>query len=765
VQRSLDILGSKSANNDPRVAELKNALLALKLNELEVDVNSPQLMLHDELALLQNYVNLNVGSVLGEVHQGSSMPIPPPSTNHVHVSAASASSISIAADTEKIRALELENNNLRSLLKEAQSELSAVTLEQEKFLATAGSQSQQQSSETQELRSKLATLEKKFRELEADAKAKDSQLASKDEELRRANAAMQAAMEKSSSTSSTISEQLQQANLKIQSLEAQIQSMSKEHESKLSAKTQELQAIADKRVEELRAKLENEKEVMMDAMTQEVEAVEAAKHQEQEAMQQKLKSLETSMESLRRTNNQLTGAVVKVQSNARSVATAAANLKQDVRRELADYQRFMSSMFTGSLVGKIKALGEQFNIVNARYKRELTERKKLHNLVQELKGNIRVFMRCRPPTAKEIDQFGPDQLCVAFPNPGEVRVFNEKNREKNWEFDEVFGVDSTQEDVYRDVSDLVVSVLDGFNVCIFAYGQTGSGKTWTMSGPPDNRGVNFRALNELFERTQSRASDFRDVITVSILEVYNEEIRDLMVDPREQEKLDIRQGEFGNYVPGLTSIAVNNLDQVIDLLAVADRFRSQTQTNMNEHSSRSHMMMTIQVVSESRVTGLTTRGKLNLVDLAGSERINKSGATGQALKEAQNINKSLSALGDVIAARAAKQNHVPFRNSTLTYLLQDSLSQDSKTLMIVCASPMLFNSEETFCSLNFASRVRTVELGRASKNVSGAGGAATSAASASSTSAGMSAAGSAKSSTASSAASSSKRQSLGPGVR
>ena len=108
------------------------------------------------------------------------------------------------------------------------------------------------------------------------------------------------------------------------------------------------------------------------------------------------------------------------------------------------------------------------------------------------------------------------------------------------------------------------------------------------------------------------------------------------------------------------------------------------------------------------------------MDLAGSERLNKSGASGAALKEAQNINKSLSALGDVIAARANKQSHIPFRNSTLTYLLQDSLSQDSKTLMFVCVSPVLYNSEETFCSLNFASRVRSVELGRATKNTVGA---------------------------------------------
>ena len=130
-------------------------------------------------------------------------------------------------------------------------------------------------------------------------------------------------------------------------------------------------------------------------------------------------------------------------------------------------------------------------------------------------------------------------------------------------------------------------------------------------------------------------------------------------------------------------------------------------------------------MSEIVRTGQCMRGRLNLVDLAGSERIARSGATGQALKEAQNINKSLSALGDVIAARANKQGHIPFRNSTLTYLLQDSLSKDSKTLMICCVSPTLDSAEETYCSLNFAARVNSVELGKATKNAvmpSGGGG-------------------------------------------
>lgn len=243
-----------------------------------------------------------------------------------------------------------------------------------------------------------------------------------------------------------------------------------------------------------------------------------------------------------------------------------------------------------------------------------------------------------------------------------------------------------------------------------------------MSGPPDNRGVNTRALEDLFRKSSDRSEDFTDTISVSLLEVYNEEIRDLLNESGIQEKLDVKMGEHGNYVPGLRQVPVSSIDDVFTLMAIADKNRSSTYTNMNEHSSRSHMMLTVSITSIFKSTGATSRGKLNLVDLAGSERINKSGAQGVALKEAQNINKSLSALGDVIAARASKAGHIPFRNSTLTYLLQDSLSQDSKTLMIVCVSPVIFNAEETFCSLNFAARVRTVELGKATKNTSGSSG-------------------------------------------
>lgn len=200
-------------------------------------------------------------------------------------------------------------------------------------------------------------------------------------------------------------------------------------------------------------------------------------------------------------------------------------------------------------------------------------------------------------------------------------------------------------------------------------------------------------------------------------------IRDMLAPPAAAEapRLVIRDGGpgVGTFVQDLTSTPVTAAAEVYGIMRTGYKNRTTFATNMNEHSSRSHCLLTVSVSAVQRTTGTTMRGKLHLIDLAGSERVSRSGATGDRLKEAQAINKSLSALGDVIAARVEKRGHVPFRNSTLTYLLQDSLSGDSKTLMFLCLSPALVNAEESFCSLNFAARVRNVELGKASKHVSG----------------------------------------------
>lgn len=246
-----------------------------------------------------------------------------------------------------------------------------------------------------------------------------------------------------------------------------------------------------------------------------------------------------------------------------------------------------------------------------------------------------------------------------------------------------------------------------------------------MEGTESSRGVNYRALETLFALRDERKSDARYEVAVSLLEIYNENIHCLLTPRMGSDgptRIAVREGPQGVFVPDLTIKPVESLDDVLKIMKMGYKNRTSFATNMNEHSSRSHCMLSVYVSGTNRVTGVTARGKLHLVDLAGSERVSKSGVTGDRLKEAQNINKSLSALGDVIQARMEKRGHVPFRNSTLTWLLSDSLSGDSKTLMFVNLSPILSNAEETVCSLNFASRARNVEMGKATKHVSAGSG-------------------------------------------
>ncbi|EFJ06103.1 hypothetical protein SELMODRAFT_162627, partial [Selaginella moellendorffii] len=297
-----------------------------------------------------------------------------------------------------------------------------------------------------------------------------------------------------------------------------------------------------------------------------------------------------------------------------------------------------------------------------------------------------------------------------------------KELRKSFCFNRIFGPRATQESVYLDTQPLIRSVLDGYNVCIFAYGQTGSGKTYTMSGPDnlteETWGVNYRALHDLFKITTDRKNLFQYEIVVQFLEIYNEHLRDLLTGDSGNKKLEIRNcsQKNGINVPDATMMPVNSTADVLQLMKLGQKNRSVGSTAMNERSSRSHSVLTVHVRGKDLKTGAVLHGSLHLVDLAGSERVDKSEATGERLKEAQYINKSLAALGDVIAALSVKSSHVPYRNSKLTQLLQDSLGGQAKALMFVHMSPDIESFSETLSTLKFAERVATVELGAARTN-------------------------------------------------
>ncbi|CAL9206860.1 unnamed protein product [Musa hybrid cultivar] len=354
------------------------------------------------------------------------------------------------------------------------------------------------------------------------------------------------------------------------------------------------------------------------------------------------------------------------------------------------------------------------------YHKVLEENRKLYNQVQDLKGNIRVYCRVRPFLPRQSSSMS----TVGHIDDGNIMIITPSKYgkgHKSFSFNKVFGLFATQEEVFSDTQPLIRSVLDGYNVCIFAYGQTGAGKTYTMSGPKElteeSFGVNYRALNDLFHISKQRKETFCYEIAVQMIEIYNEQVRDLLTNDGPQKRLDIHNSsQKGLAVPNANLVPVTSTTEVIELMNIGQKNRAVSATAMNDRSSRSHSCLTIHVQGRDLASGAVLRGCMHLVDLAGSERVNKSEAKGDRLKEAQHINKSLSALGDVISALAQKSSHIPYRNSKLTQLLQDSLGGQAKTLMFVHISPEADAISETLSTLKFAERVASVELGAAQVN-------------------------------------------------
>ncbi|WJX78377.1 hypothetical protein P8452_61608 [Trifolium repens] len=341
-------------------------------------------------------------------------------------------------------------------------------------------------------------------------------------------------------------------------------------------------------------------------------------------------------------------------------------IKNEFEEMQSQFQKFFNDI--GSQVNEMstKALG---------YHKVVEENRKLYNMVQDLKGNIRVYCRIRPAFRAEsknvVDFIGEDgSLFILDPSK------TLKDGRKLFQFNRIFGPTAGQDEVYRDTQPLIRSVMDGYNVCIFAYGQTGSGKTHTMSGPSGgtskDMGINYLALNDLFQMSNER----KDNITLR---------------------------------------SVKSTTDVLTLMKLGEVNRAVSSTAINNRSSRSHSVLTVHINGKD-TSGNSIRSCLHLVDLAGSERVDKSEVTGDRLKEALYINKSLSCLGDVITALAQKNSHIPYRNSKLTLLLQDSLGGHAKTLMFAHVSPEADSFGETVSTLKFAQRVSTVELGAARMN-------------------------------------------------
>jgi kinesin family protein C2/C3 len=451
---------------------------------------------------------------------------------------------------------------------------------------------------------------------------------------------------------------------------------------------------------------------MQTSLTQIQAASTATLHQREAQLQEEIESLTLEAESAKILAEEWEQRCFEAEEIAATataeadvIKTARSTITHDlnaVRAQLADVQR-------------------QAEDFQRRFLSERAERRRLHEELQTLRGNIRVVCRVRPCEIKN------KPLAVSFPMEAAIRVAASERRISEYEFSSVLEPQSTQQDVFEEVWTALRSCLDGHNVCILAYGQTGSGKTHTIIGNEENPGIAPRALRALFDvaRKEDATNNNKRKFSVSMLEIYLDSVNELLVLPTTATNTTSNESTAAlevlglgpltpdhvaagvERVPGRNWLPVSCADDALAALAQGCAARTTASTTLNASSSRSHVILTLKLQDEST----NSSSMLSLVDLAGSERVARSEAQGLQLREAQAINKSLSALGDVMAALQAGSPHVPYRNSKLTCLLQDSLGGSSKVLLACCVAPEFDSAGETFSTLNFAQRAALVELG------------------------------------------------------
>ncbi|KAK3327771.1 P-loop containing nucleoside triphosphate hydrolase protein [Cercophora scortea] len=480
------------------------------------------------------------------------------------------------------------------------------------------------------------------------------------------------------------------------------------------AKTRDERVRSSKEIQDLRSKLGSEQQDLNLALLGKDREIQALKS-ELEALRSDLDREQTIKGSLEQKITEMSTTSMTLEDRNRALRAQIDFLESDSKQQsdsFADMEARLQEAVKAAEDARQKLIKEE------------TERRVLFNKYQELKGNIRVMCRVRPV----LDASEGDEAKILFPDvktstqidvtgPEEKSSLGHANRKlMPFEFDRVFSPEVHNEEIFGEISQLVQSALDGYNVCIFCYGQTGSGKTYTMSSAD---GMIPRATHMIYETvTKLKEKSWTYTMEGSFVEVYNEDLNDLLTPAKEAEgkkKLEIRHDDARKQTTVLNckSVSLDSADTVEMMLRQAQNNRSVAATKANERSSRSHSVFILKLVGENAATQERCEGTLNLVDLAGSERLKHSGAEGDRMKETQNINKSLACLGDVIEALGRGSGHVPYRNSKLTHLLQYSLGGNSKTLMFVMVSPLEAHLKETLTSLRFATKVHNTHIGTA----------------------------------------------------
>ncbi|KAJ7342202.1 hypothetical protein JRQ81_009655 [Phrynocephalus forsythii] len=507
-------------------------------------------------------------------------------------------------------------------------------------------------------------------------------------------------------------------------------------------------------------------------------------------------------ESIKSILIQIYGAIQRLKRDMKDLRLSALQFSRDIQHQgksffyqiLTAVQKLqLHNEVMQTFQTKALELEQSLHEVSERYQKEKQRRKVLHNSLVELKGNIRVHCRIRPllpfdmapgePAFEDRQRNFSEKVVYAADDETVIVKCSRSGHaltNKMFQYERVYNASDSQGTVFADVSPLLTSLLDGYNVCIMAYGQTGSGKTYTMLGPQSEDTCTFpveddlefgiipRATEEVF-RLLSEKSPGSHWVEVSVVEVYNNDVFDLLAKDNSGRTSGIKRDIITNKegkseIPLLTYESVGDAVEFLELVNKGLQLRVKHPTLVHAHSSRSHLVVTLCITtvavsmdhfgaqwagsqkltkehflsspyagkddmasfpsrasspalfgSEPMEKLKRVRTRLQLVDLAGSECAGMSGVTGPILRETSFINRSLSALADVLGAISEQRSHVPYRNSKLTHLLQDSIGGDAKLLLVLCVSPSQKYLTESLQTLSFGSRARQVHRGQAKK--------------------------------------------------
>eukprot|EP00817_Percolomonadidae_sp_ATCC50343_P000272 CAMPEP_0117425164 /NCGR_PEP_ID=MMETSP0758-20121206/5470_1 /TAXON_ID=63605 /ORGANISM="Percolomonas cosmopolitus, Strain AE-1 (ATCC 50343)" /LENGTH=915 /DNA_ID=CAMNT_0005209443 /DNA_START=899 /DNA_END=3646 /DNA_ORIENTATION=- len=591
----------------------------------------------------------------------------------------------------------------RMTLKSVQSEESLVSDNQEDLteaLATSKRQVKEEREEVKRLLKKMEMMERnvldteEMMEIQRKLIEKDALLSEAQKQFKKLQSAflsLKEQLEASNEATNVLKEQLERSTSTSTNATKELKKLADENEALHQTESKNLAQLEDQQA--LIHSLKNDKQKLRDA----VEALKPAAARAA-TLKKALKKFSVKYEALTQAHEKLQEDHENLQASTHDITT------------LRETNKALEIESKEALKKSHAAIKKKED-----YKKQLAKeqslRRKYYNKLEDAKGKVRVYCRVRPFSKKETEANYATTI-----KPIDDASFKLIQKDKDWEFSKVFYEEATQREVFADTNDLIQSVFDGYNVCVFAYGQTGSGKTYTISGVPDNEqlaGILPRSIQSIFKRVEKQSKLYETKIVSSMIELYLDEIYDLYTKVKKKRDLPdyaIKKDRHGNVI--VTNVELkeaSSAEELFNHYSKALVKRHVRETNMNAESSRSHLIFSIHIESKNRTNGETTYGKLSLVDLAGSEKLSKTGVDEVGAREAVAINKSLSALKDVIIALCGKGAFIPYRSNKLTMLLSDSLGGVAKTLMFVNVGPAEYNLEETNNSLQYADRVKDIK--------------------------------------------------------